>query len=55
MENGLEGAERQRDESGDLAVPQIGDDAGLHYDDCERERTVLKQREFKEVGLRGLS
>lgn len=40
---------------GALRVPQRGDNGGLHYDSCERERAAAKQSKFKEVGLTGLS
>lgn len=52
VENGRED-ERQRNELGAPTVPQVGDDGGLHYDSCERERTAAKNREVKEVGLTG--
>lgn len=36
-----------------LSSPSDRDDAGLYSDSCERERTVMKQRDLKEVGLTG--
>lgn len=40
---------------GPLGVPQRGDNGGLHYDSCEKERAAVNQSKFKEVGLTGLS
>lgn len=42
---------RSRDMSGGFHSPQIGDDGGLYYDICKRERPVTKQREFNKVGM----